>query len=62
MRRNRSVTAVLLAIVLSALAGGLFGRSALATDDKVAEHDKSFSAALSAIEGNYVDKSNTKTW
>src|SRR5437016_7057523 len=56
MRRNRSVTAVLLAIVLSALAGGLFGRSALATDDKVAEHDKSFAAALSAIESNYVDK------
>ena len=56
MRRYRTVTAVLLAIILSALVGGLFGRSALATDDKVPEHYKTFSAALSAIESNYVDK------
>jgi carboxyl-terminal processing protease len=56
MRRYRPFTAVLLAIVLSALIGGIFGRSALATDDKVPEHYKTFTAALSAIEGNYVDK------
>src|SRR5439155_11662500 len=56
MRRYRTLTAVLLAIILSALVGGLFGRSALATDDKVPEHYKTFSAALSAIESNYVDK------
>src|SRR5436189_402860 len=56
MRRYRTVTAVLLAIILSALVGGIFGRSALATDDKVPEHYKTFTAALSAIETTYVDK------
>jgi carboxyl-terminal processing protease len=34
----------------------MFGRSALATDDKVLEHNKTFTAALSAIESSYVDK------
>src|SRR5438094_2631426 len=56
MRRYRALTAVLLAIILSALVGGLFGRSALATDDKVPEHYKTFTAALTAIENNYIDK------
>jgi len=56
MRRYRHLSAVVFAIVLSALIGGLFGRSALATDDKVPEHYKAFSAALSAIENGYVDK------
>ena len=50
MRRYRPLPAVVFAIVVSALVGGLFGRSALATDDKVPEHYKSFTAALSAIE------------
>ena len=53
MRRNRSLTVVLLAIAMSALVGGLLGKSALATDDKVPEHYKAFTAALSAIEANY---------
>ncbi len=56
MRRYRAVSAVVFAILVSALVGGLFGKSALATDDKVPEHYKVFSAALSAIEANYVDK------
>src|SRR5215218_5702505 len=56
MRRYRPLPAVLFAILVSALVGGLFGRSALATDDKVPEHYKAFSAALSAIESGYVDK------
>jgi carboxyl-terminal processing protease len=56
MRRYRPLTAVLLAIAMSALAGGFFGRSALATDSKVPEHYRTFTAALSAIEANYVDK------
>src|SRR5207302_9306598 len=56
MGRYRPFTAVLLAIVLSALVGGFFGRTALATDDKVPEHYKTFTGALSAIESNYVDK------
>ncbi len=56
MRRFRPLSAVVFAVVVSALVGGLFGRSALATDEKVSEHYKSFSAALSAIESNYIDK------
>src|SRR5690242_4566148 len=55
MRRYRPLPAVLLAIVASALVGGLFGRSALATDDKVLEHDRAFSYALAAIQSNYFD-------
>ena len=56
MRRYRPLPAVVFAIAVSALVGGLFGRSALATDDKVPEHYKTFTAALSAIESSYVDK------
>jgi len=56
MRRYRALPAVVFAILVSALVGGFFGRSALATDDKVPEHYRAFSAALSAIEANYIDK------
>ncbi|HWF86762.1 MAG TPA: S41 family peptidase, partial [Vicinamibacterales bacterium] len=56
MRRYRPLSAVVFAIVVSALVGGFFGRSALATDDKVPEHYKAYTAALSAIETQYVDK------
>ena len=59
MRRVRSLSAVLFAVVVSALVGGVFGPSLLATDDKVSEHYKTFSAALSAIESNYVDKADS---
>jgi len=41
---------------VSALVGGFFGRSALATDDKVPEHYRAFTAALGAIETSYIDK------
>jgi carboxyl-terminal processing protease len=56
MRRYRPVPAVVFAILVSALVGGLFGRSALATDDKVPGHYRAFTAALNAIETSYVDK------
>ena len=56
MRRYRPLPAVVFAIAVSALVGGLFGRSALATDDKGTEHYRAFGAALSAIEANYIDK------
>src|SRR5262245_10772214 len=56
MRRYRPLSAVVFAILVSAIAGGLFGGSALATDDRVSDHYKTFSAALTAIENNYVDK------
>jgi carboxyl-terminal processing protease len=56
MRRIRPVSAVLFVLAVSALVGGIFGPSALAVDDKVPEHYKAFTAALSAIESTYVDK------
>ncbi|MEQ1909402.1 MAG: S41 family peptidase [Vicinamibacterales bacterium] len=56
MRRIRPVSTVLFVIAISALVGGLFGRRALAVDDRVAERYATFSAALSAIESQYVDK------
>lgn len=56
MRGFRPGPAVVFVIAVSALVGGTFGRRALAVDDKVLEYHKSFSAALSAIESNYVDK------
>jgi len=56
MRRFRPVPAVVFVLVLSALVGGILGRNALATDDRVLEYNKTFSAAVSAIEASYVDK------
>ena len=55
MRRYRSLSVVVSAIAISALVGGLFGRRLLA-DDKVSDHYKAFTAALSAVETSYVDK------
>ncbi len=59
MRRYRPVSAVVFAILVSALVGGFFGRSALAVDDQIPEHYKAFTAALSAIEANYVEKTES---
>src|SRR3954471_4630615 len=56
MRRIRPVSAVVFVVALSALIGGLFGRRALAIDDRVPENYKAFTAALSAIESGYIDK------
>ncbi|MEO8070357.1 MAG: S41 family peptidase [Acidobacteriota bacterium] len=42
------------AIVFCALVGGFYGRSALATQDQVPDQYKVFTAALGAIEANYV--------
>ncbi len=56
MSRFRPASAVIFAIAMSALVGGLLGRSALATDDKIPNHYKAFTAALSAVESSYVDK------
>ena len=51
MRSYRSLTAATLAILLSALAGGVFGRSALATEDRLPDHYKTFTAALERDSG-----------
>jgi carboxyl-terminal processing protease len=56
MRRYRAVPAVIFAVLVSALVGGFFGKSALAVDDKAPDHFKTYSAALEAIESNYVGK------
>jgi carboxyl-terminal processing protease len=56
MRRYRPLPAVVFAILVSALVGGLFGRSALATDDKIPDHYRAYTAALNAIETSYIDK------
>ncbi len=56
MRSSRFFPAALLAVVLSALAGGFFGSSALATQDEVSQHYKIFTMALSAIDREYVEK------
>ncbi len=55
MRRYRAVSIVVFALSVSALVGGLFGSQALAVDEKVPAHYKTFSAALTAIESSYVD-------
>src|SRR5258708_33567697 len=56
MRRYRFVSVLVFAIALSAVVGGLFGPGVLATDDRVPERYKTFTAALSTIESSYVDK------
>ena len=48
MRSFRLFPAVLLAVVLSALAGGLFGSSLLARQDDLQQEYKIFTAALTA--------------
>src|SRR5947208_7256844 len=59
MRRYRAASVVVFAILVSALVGGLFGCSALAVDDKVSDHYKTFTAALDAIETNYVGRAES---
>ena len=54
MRNYRSLSAAVFAVALSALVGGFFGRSALATQDRVPDQYRTFTAALNAIEANYV--------
>jgi carboxyl-terminal processing protease len=56
MRGLRTVPAVVFVIALSALVGGVLGRNALATDDRVLEYHRTFSAAISTIESSYIDK------
>src|SRR3989442_216127 len=56
MHRYRTLPAILSAVLVSALVGGFFGRNAMAVDEKVPDHYKTFSAALDAVEKNHVDK------
>ena len=54
MRSYRSFSAAVFAIVFCALVGGFFGRSALATQDQLPDQYKIFTAALKAVEANYI--------
>lgn len=55
MRTSRFVAVAALAVVLSAGLGGLLGKSALATQDRVPAHYRAFTAALAAIESEYAE-------
>ena len=54
MRNYRSLSAAIFAVVVCALVGGFYGRSALSAQDQVADQYKVFTAALNAIESNYI--------
>jgi carboxyl-terminal processing protease len=56
MRSYRSLSAAVFAVAFCALLGGFFGRSALVAQDQIPEQYKAFTAALSAVESNYVGK------
>jgi carboxyl-terminal processing protease len=55
MRKYGVFSIAAFAIVVSALVGGFFGRSAFATDERVSDY-RVYTAALGAVEANYVDK------
>jgi carboxyl-terminal processing protease len=54
--RFRPLPAVVFAVVVSAIVGGLLGKSALGADDKMSDQYRTFTAALSAVESSYVSK------
>jgi carboxyl-terminal processing protease len=55
MRTPRFLAAAVLAVLLAALAGGFFGSSALARQDDVTQQYRVFTAALDAVDREYVD-------
>lgn len=56
MLQSRTLPFAVSAVVISALVGGFFGHSALATQDRVSERYKVFTAALAAVETQYVEE------
>jgi carboxyl-terminal processing protease len=60
MLKGKALPAAVFVVLVSALVGGFYGRSALATQDRVSEHYRVFTAALSAIEGQYVEKPDSE--
>ncbi len=54
MRSYRPFSAALFIVVVCALVGGFFGRSALVAQDRIPEQYKVFTAALAAVEEHYV--------
>ena len=53
---RRSVAFVALTILGAAVVGGVLGRSAAATDERLADHYRTFTTALSLVEARYVEK------
>lgn len=56
MRSVSSVAAGIGAVVLSAIAGGVFGGQVLARQDSMTRQFDAFASAVAAIEANYVDE------
>ena len=59
MRRYRSLSVAAFVVVFFALAGGYFGRSALVAQDQIPDQYKVFTAALSAVEANFVGEAES---
>ena len=59
MRKHSTVLVAVLAVVGSAVVGGLFGGRVLATQDDVPQYYSVFASAVSAVESNYVEKIDT---
>ena len=55
MRSSRFLPVAILTVVISALAGGFFGSSRMATDDEIDQQYRVFTSALAAIERDYVE-------
>src|SRR5262245_66677866 len=55
LMRSRSTIAALVAILVSALVGGVYGKSAPVAADTVPNHYKTFTAALTAIQTQYAE-------
>ena len=56
MARSRLLPLGAATIVLSAVVGGIMGRGVAASQDRLTEDYRTFTAALDAVEARYVDK------
>jgi carboxyl-terminal processing protease len=56
MSRYRLASVAAFLVIVSALVGGLWGRSALATEDRLSEQYNVYTTALAAVEDTYVEK------
>ena len=56
MRSLRFSTAAILAVLLSAVLGGVFGSSVVSSQDEVTQQYRVFTSALAAIDREYVEK------
>ncbi|MBA2354063.1 MAG: S41 family peptidase [Acidobacteria bacterium] len=56
MHKSRALPAVLFAVAVSALVGGVLGRQAQATSDPLTDRYRTFTAALAAVEQEYVEE------